>query len=97
MVDTLLTYIHADAACCREDVGPLAARQAEVRASSSIPLMTLICQYLMFHMVYGQVYGPIVAWACEAFRTDFVVSNSVFGTTQHDSAVDSVRKHLEGR
>ena len=38
VVDTLLTYIHADAACCREDVGPLAARQAEVCCFFLAPL-----------------------------------------------------------
>ena len=43
VVDTLLTYIHADAACCREDVGPLAARQAEVCCSCIViaPMIAL--------------------------------------------------------
>ena len=54
------------------------------------------CDSLTVAVVWGQVYDPIVAWACKAFGADFVVSNSIFGTQQPDSAVDCVRKHLEG-
>jgi hypothetical protein len=57
----------------------------------------LKCDTLTIAVVSEQVYDPIVAWACKAFGTDFVVSNSIFGTPQPDSAVDCVRSHLEGR
>ncbi|CAK0784240.1 hypothetical protein CVIRNUC_007444 [Coccomyxa viridis] len=30
VIDTLLSHVHTDATCCREQTGPIAARQAEV-------------------------------------------------------------------
>lgn len=31
VIDTLLQYLHTDSACCRDEPGPLAEQQSQVR------------------------------------------------------------------
>ncbi len=51
VIDTMLQYLHTDSACCRDEPGPLADRQAQVRPLACLaPLLdlaTLACPFAL--------------------------------------------------
>ena len=100
VIETLLSHLHTDAACCREQNGAIAARQAEVG------LLALHLLYFMGHrpvlvkkvsvLSLLQVYTPIVEAVSKRLEAGFSVSDSIFGSQQSHATVAAVHSYLEG-
>lgn len=101
VTDTMLQYLDTDAICCREEPGKLANLQAKV--CTWLPHSHMMqngqpnLQSSANHgCAISQMYNPVLTWANQHFDVRFVVSNSIFGASQHSDTHQAVRRFLEG-